>query len=67
MTIVLNINNPDDKQYYSCEPRKAAIARYAQSRRDYNTWAYEEHYGMLAVRTEHGWTCGDYWATLERK
>ena len=60
--IVYNLSNPDDKISYTCTPRQAVIAAYAQNNRDYNTWQYEERYGKLVEETEDTWLCGDFCA-----
>ena len=45
---------------YSCEPRSAVIAAYAQSRGDWNTWNYERAYSHLVREGEHSFICGDF-------
>jgi hypothetical protein len=51
---------------YSCSPKDAVIAAYAQSLGDYNTWQYQEKYGAR-VRLANGrtWSLGDF-AAIDR-
>lgn len=48
---------------YSCSPREAVIAAYAQSVGDMNTWDYSEKYGAKVLENEingrHYVLCGD--------
>jgi hypothetical protein len=60
MTItVLNLAT-GDRQYYTCSPREAVIAAYAQARHDWNTWDYALRYAGLVETGDHVVTCGDY-------
>ena len=45
---------------YSCSPREAVIAAYAQSKGDWNTWEYEEKYGALVHETPLGFYVRDF-------
>lgn len=58
-TMVMNLSTRE-KQVYFCEPRKAVLAAYAQSFKDYNTWQYEERYGHLLLVGKHCLACGDF-------
>jgi hypothetical protein len=49
-----------DKQNYTCTPREAVIAAYAQSEMDWNTWQYAERYNSLVEEGEHTFLCGDF-------
>jgi len=56
-----------EKWIYTCSPRDAVIACYAQNLRpssnstgDYNTWDYEKNYGHLVEEGKFTWLCGDY-------
>lgn len=64
MVTVLNLATGEE-QVFSCSPREAVIAAYAQSRGDFNTWDYEERYGAKVVRGRITWGLGDF-AALER-
>ena len=70
--IVINLSNPEQKIPYTCTPRQAVIAAYAQNLRhghgtigDWNTWQYEERYGHLVVQGKHTIACGDWSAFLD--
>lgn len=55
-----------DELVFSCAPREAVIAAYAQSKGDYNTWDYESKYGSLVRYSGEGnrtVSCGDFAAT----
>lgn len=45
---------------YTCTPREAVIAAYAQERKDYNTWNYEQQYGHLVETGKHTYLCGNW-------
>lgn len=67
MTTVMNLSNPNHKIQYTCKPREAVIAAYAQNLRpnpsvigDWNTWQYEERYGHLVVEGKFCISCGDW-------
>ena len=59
VTVVMNLAT-GKKQAYSCNPRQAVIAAYAQSLSDWNTWQYEQRYGHLVQKARHVVTCGDW-------
>jgi hypothetical protein len=60
MCIVMNLIT-QEKQAYTCEPREAVIAAYAQSMGDFNTWEYEEKYGKLLIKVgSYTFMCGDF-------
>jgi hypothetical protein len=60
-TVVLNLGTSGhEEQIYSCPPREAVIAAYAQSRRDFNTWDYEQRYGSLVEEGHVTVMCGDF-------
>ena len=56
---VLNLAT-QKKQIYTCTPTEAVIAAYAQARRDYNTWQYQEYYAHLVEHGAHVVLCGDF-------
>lgn len=58
-TMVMNLATRE-KQVYFCEPRKAVIAAYAQSFKDYNTWDYERRYGHLVLVGKFCLAVGDF-------
>jgi hypothetical protein len=60
MVTVINLMNPEHKQIYSCTPKEAVIAAYAQSLNDWNTWQYAERYSNLVEEGELTWMCGDF-------
>lgn len=65
---VMNLCNPNEKRHYTCTPREAVIAAYAQTLRkaggntigDWNTWQYEERYGHLVIEGKYCIACGDW-------
>ena len=57
---VMNLANPEQKQWYTCTPKEAVIAAYAQSRKDWNTWQYAERYRKLVEEGKLTWLCGDF-------
>lgn len=63
MTVVHNLATGETRTY-SCPPRQAVIAAYAQDRGDNHTWDYETRYGSRVVEGERSWGLGD-WATLK--
>lgn len=63
-TSVLNLSTGDSITY-TCEPREAVIAAYAQSLGDYNTWDYAERYGNLVTEGRVSIACGDFSAMKE--
>lgn len=64
MVTVMNLSD-GSKQVYSCTPREAVIAAYAQSWNDYNTWDYAKRYESLVSQSELCVTCGDFSAYLD--
>ena len=40
-------------QLFTCSPREAVIAAYAQERGDWNTWEYPEKYGAMVRESEN--------------
>jgi len=47
------------KYHYSCDPKMAVIAAYAQSLGDFNTWDYDK-YNNLVEEGELTFFCGDF-------
>jgi len=64
MTDVLNLATRQHTPY-SCSPREAVVAAYAQSLKDWNTWDYERRYGHLVTEGRSVVTCGDFTARKE--
>ena len=64
MVTVLNLLT-GNKQEYSCSPKEAVIAAYAQSLNDWNTWQYVERYNNLIIEGKHSFCCGDFSALKE--
>jgi len=62
MTTVHNLRTGAE-QAYSCTPREAVIAAYAQERGDWNTWNYAATYGDMVTTGGYSVACGD-WAAL---
>jgi hypothetical protein len=56
----MNLSNPSHKQEYSCLPKEAVIAAYAQSKKDWNTWQYAERYGEMVEEGKFCFVCGDF-------
>lgn len=51
---------------YSCLPRQAVMAAYAQERNDWETWNYEKKYGHLIRWGMSHVSCGDWSARFLR-
>lgn len=58
--VVMNLANPEEKQFYTCTPKEAVIAAYAQSKMDWSTWQYADRYEKMVVETNLTVTCGDF-------
>jgi len=58
---VVNLNTGDE-QIYTCTPKEAVIAAYAQSFNDWNTWDYEKRYEKFVVEGTVTFVCGDFYA-----
>jgi hypothetical protein len=58
---VMNLST-GEKQLYTCSPKEAVIAAYAQSLGDYNTWDYNKKYNHLIRESPAslGISCGDF-------
>lgn len=65
MATVIHLGTYNELEF-SCSPRQAVIAAYAQSRGDWNTWDYEQKYGhMVKLIRGRTWSLGDF-ACVER-
>lgn len=64
MCTVMNLIT-EEKQVYTCSPKQAVIAAYAQSKGDWNTWQYDEHYGHLLEQGKQTVLCGDFGAFID--
>ena len=62
----LRTKTPKPVARYSCDPRSAVIAAYAQSLGDFNTWGYADTYGHLVRTGRCGIHCGDFSARTVR-
>jgi len=51
-----------EEQIYTCSPREAVIAAYAQNLNDWNTWDYEQRYGKFVVEGNLTVACDDFCA-----
>ena len=61
MTKVMDLRTGEYVAEYSCTPKEAVRAAFAQfDRKDFNTWQYAERYPI--TRNKHSVTCGDYTA-----
>ena len=49
-----------DTQDYTCTPREAVVAAFAQSKKDWNTWDYKKRYDALVLESEKTIGCGDF-------
>jgi hypothetical protein len=56
---VMNLSTLE-KQIYTCSPKEAVIAAYAQSQNDWNTWQYESRYSWLVEENEYTYICGNF-------
>ena len=56
---VMNLST-GDKQVYTCTPKEAVIAAYAQSFSDWNTWDYNKHYATFVKEGNDTVACGDF-------
>lgn len=52
---------------YSCSPREAVMAAYAQERGDWNTSDYGGRYAGVVEQTDLHVFCGDWGALLKEK
>ena len=59
MCTVMNLST-GNKQTYTCEPKEAVVAAYAQSFNDYNTWDYDKRYSSLVGEDQFTFWCGDF-------
>lgn len=57
--IVVNLATQEE-QIYTCSPKEAVIAAYAQSLKDWNTWDYNNKYLTLVEEGKITWLCGDF-------
>ena len=48
------------KLTFTCSPKQAVIAAYAQSLKDFCTWKYEEKYNSQLYEGKVTWLCGDF-------
>lgn len=69
MCTVMYLLEPDYKLNYTCSPRDAVIAAYAQHKNknskgkwqgDFNTWDYKEKYDKLVEEGKETLMCGDF-------
>jgi len=50
--------------FYSCSPREAVIAAYAQEKEDWSTWEYQDKYDYLVEEGAISYGIGD-WAVMK--
>lgn len=67
ITEVYNLATNDAPQVYTCGPKEAVIAAYAQSLGDYCTWLYVKTYGHLVTFGHHSVACGDFVAAYRKE
>lgn len=48
------------KLTFTCSPKQAVVAAYAQSLKDFCTWKYEEKYNSQLYEGKVTWLCGDF-------
>lgn len=69
MCTVMYLLDPSYKLNYSCSPREAVIAAYAQHKSknskgawqgDLNTWDYNKKYSSMVEEGKHTFICGDF-------
>ncbi len=69
MCTVVYLLDPEYKLNYTCSPREAVIAAYAQHKSknskgvwqgDFNTWDYKNKYNTLVEEGENTLLCGDF-------
>jgi len=48
------------KLTFTCTPKQAVVAAYAQSIKDFNTWNYDEKYKSQLYEGKHTFLCGDF-------
>ena len=61
MVTVMNLRT-GDTQGYTCTPREAVVAAFAQSHKDWNTWQYKDRYDAYVVEGEMTIACADFCA-----
>ena len=61
---VVNLLNLSE-QFYTCSPKEAVVAAYAQSKNDWSTWEYEKRYNYLLEETANIFLCGGFCALKE--
>ena len=59
MCTVMNLRT-SETQVYTCSPKKAVIAAFAQSKNDWNTWDYDKKYGDMVEEGNLSFACGDF-------
>jgi hypothetical protein len=64
MVTVMNLAT-QEKKIYSCSPREAVVAAYAQERKDFNTWNYDKNYDHLVETGKLVFLCGDWSAFID--
>ena len=64
--IVVNLATQEE-QIYTCSPKEAVIAAYAQSLNDWNTWDYNNRYNKMVEEGKLTWLCGNFSVFKEEK
>lgn len=63
-TQVYRLSTGKEAAIYSLPAQDAVVAAHEQlTNGNWNTWSYDL---SKAQRTQHGWTCGDFWAKETR-
>ena len=65
MITVFNLCD-NSQQYYTCSPKEAVVAAYAQKLGDFNTWDYKK-YNNLIEEGKLVFCCGDFAAFKNSK
>lgn len=60
--VVVNLATKERMTYVGITPREAAVAAFAYSIGDHNTWGYMGRYGSKVVEAQFGFVCGDWYA-----
>lgn len=61
MTTTFNLLTQEKRQY-TCTPKEAVIASFAQSKNDWNTWEYANRYENLLIEGRFTLSIGDWCA-----
>ena len=63
MVKVMDLRTGEYVAEYTCSPKEAVVCAFAQlDHKDFNTWRYDERYGVLVEEGKVCFLCGDYCA-----